>query len=200
MTRRVALVSSLIASSAALCSSHFTRTRACFCFFSSRRRHTRFDCDWSSDVCSSDLRGALDPAVNVVVTLEARTESAATRGAGLVQTDDRGEFRIGRLARGSYIVSVFRPETLTMNPIGPREPERTFYPDAPTAADAETIKLDTDETRDDIDFLIAAPKPMLPPVAAVRQQLALRGGLTSMPSGAAIVRGRVVTTSGSAVS
>src|SRR2546430_4426673 len=27
----------------------------CFFFFSSRRRHTRFDCDWSSDVCSSDL-------------------------------------------------------------------------------------------------------------------------------------------------
>src|SRR5256886_4056976 len=28
----------------------------CYCFFfSSRRRHTRFDCDWSSDVCSSDL-------------------------------------------------------------------------------------------------------------------------------------------------
>src|SRR5882762_11374478 len=27
---------------------------SCF-FFSSRRRHTRFKCDWSSDVCSSDL-------------------------------------------------------------------------------------------------------------------------------------------------
>src|SRR3989475_1852985 len=27
-----------------------------FFFFSSRRRHTRFDCDWSSDVCSSDLQ------------------------------------------------------------------------------------------------------------------------------------------------
>src|SRR5690606_39998745 len=27
----------------------------CF-FFSSRRRHTRFSRDWSSDVCSSDLR------------------------------------------------------------------------------------------------------------------------------------------------
>src|SRR5689334_23385037 len=24
-------------------------------FFSSRRRHTRWHCDWSSDVCSSDL-------------------------------------------------------------------------------------------------------------------------------------------------
>src|SRR2546430_11487114 len=29
-----------------------------FFFFSSRRRHTRFDCDWSSDVCSSDLFNA----------------------------------------------------------------------------------------------------------------------------------------------
>src|SRR5215211_8893235 len=30
-----------------------------FFFFSSRRRHTRSLCDWSSDVCSSDLLRAL---------------------------------------------------------------------------------------------------------------------------------------------
>src|SRR5205085_388264 len=36
-----------------------------FFFFSSRRRHTRFDCDWSSDVCSSDLGAAARPE-NVV--------------------------------------------------------------------------------------------------------------------------------------
>src|SRR2546430_17729459 len=30
-------------------------TQSTVYFFSSRRRHTRFDCDWSSDVCSSDL-------------------------------------------------------------------------------------------------------------------------------------------------
>src|SRR6266478_10232732 len=35
-----------------------------FFFFSSRRRHTRFDCDWSSDVCSSDLE-QLDGIVHV---------------------------------------------------------------------------------------------------------------------------------------
>src|SRR5438034_5263444 len=29
-------------------------------FFSSRRRHTRSLCDWSSDVCSSDLRWLLE--------------------------------------------------------------------------------------------------------------------------------------------
>src|SRR2546430_16187224 len=32
-----------------------------FFFFSSRRRHTRFDCDWSSDVCSSDLKIPIIP-------------------------------------------------------------------------------------------------------------------------------------------
>src|SRR6266850_1233580 len=31
-----------------------------FFFFSSRRRHTRLQGDWSSDVCSSDLLGAKD--------------------------------------------------------------------------------------------------------------------------------------------
>src|SRR3712207_8998490 len=30
----------------------------CFFFFSSRRRHTRYWRDWSSDVCSSDLDAA----------------------------------------------------------------------------------------------------------------------------------------------
>src|SRR6267142_4254214 len=32
-----------------------------FFFFSSRRRHTRLTCDWSSDVCPSDLMQALLP-------------------------------------------------------------------------------------------------------------------------------------------
>src|SRR2546430_6001413 len=40
-------------------------------FFSSRRRHTRFDCDWSSDVCSSDLTGIAihvdDPALAALI-------------------------------------------------------------------------------------------------------------------------------------
>src|SRR2546430_7988213 len=39
----------------------FGLSHSCFFFFSSRRRHTRFDCDWSSDVCSSDLRGGTLP-------------------------------------------------------------------------------------------------------------------------------------------
>src|SRR5882672_8543290 len=40
-----------------------------FFFFSSRRRHTRSLCDWSSDVCSSDLNeSALDVLTPLVYT------------------------------------------------------------------------------------------------------------------------------------
>src|SRR5438132_10107917 len=35
-----------------------------FFFFSSRRRHTRSLCDWSSDVCSSDLLAFFIPAIS----------------------------------------------------------------------------------------------------------------------------------------
>src|SRR5256886_4197593 len=37
--------------------------RCLFFFFSSRRRHTRFDCDWSSNVCSSDLPYIQDDSI-----------------------------------------------------------------------------------------------------------------------------------------
>src|SRR2546427_382866 len=51
-----------------------------FFFFSCRRRHTRFDCDWSSDVCSSDL--AL--GAGRVPPLRARTGDAASAPAAAV--------------------------------------------------------------------------------------------------------------------
>src|SRR2546430_3923297 len=46
-----------------------------FFFFSSRRRHTRFDCDWSSDVCSSDLTLLFGATVlGVTYLLDRRTD------------------------------------------------------------------------------------------------------------------------------
>src|SRR2546421_183810 len=41
---------------------HLLGLYVCFFFFSSRRRHTRSDRDWSSDVCSSDLPPPRDGA------------------------------------------------------------------------------------------------------------------------------------------
>src|SRR5260370_37100205 len=44
-------------------------------FFSSRRRHTRFKCDWSSDVCSSDLFGACSAFTKVTACTLAKSPS-----------------------------------------------------------------------------------------------------------------------------
>src|SRR3712207_8733980 len=60
-------------------------------FFSSRRRHTRYWRDWSSDVCSSDLgRQAgvdLDVAQRIVEALHmlAQAEGLAVEGPGHVE-------------------------------------------------------------------------------------------------------------------
>src|SRR5256886_11378141 len=51
-----------------------------FFFFSSRRRHTRFDCDWSSDVCSSDL--AVDLPAQVARMLRVSRPGPAWAVAG----------------------------------------------------------------------------------------------------------------------
>src|SRR5256886_10160462 len=49
------------------------------CFFSSRRRHTRFDCDWSSDVCSSDLPGGGKP-MPTAIEINGLTKKYLQRG------------------------------------------------------------------------------------------------------------------------
>src|SRR5437762_13256916 len=46
-------------------------------FFSSRRRHTRYIGDWSSDVCSSDLGGHRDRAERSPVLEERLTDRVA---------------------------------------------------------------------------------------------------------------------------
>src|SRR5256886_3678046 len=65
-------------------------------FFSSRRRHTRFDCDWSSDVCSSDPEPQRD-IVPGVARLDL-TQAAAyfmlgeTTGTSAGGKDEEGKF------------------------------------------------------------------------------------------------------------
>src|SRR6267142_6745760 len=56
--------------------------RIFFFFFSSRRRHTRLTCDWSSDVCSSDLRPAkLDADVREKMAALASSDPVARASA-----------------------------------------------------------------------------------------------------------------------
>src|SRR5256885_7105627 len=72
------------------------RRKIDFFFFSSRRRHTRLQGDWSSDVCSSDLARPSDVASELGVSRAAATTFIQRLEAkGFVETttdpdDDRG--------------------------------------------------------------------------------------------------------------
>src|SRR6266487_5559122 len=57
-----------------------------FFFFSSRRRHTRWTGDWSSDVCSSDLPEGVDPEI---YHLEDRPPRAGLTTLMVAPVDDR---------------------------------------------------------------------------------------------------------------
>src|SRR2546430_4941937 len=67
---------------AGLCLRHFF-------FFSSRRRHTRFDCDWSSDVCSSDL----------IASTSSRRSRPRSFDAGIASTRCRSRTPVATPAR-----------------------------------------------------------------------------------------------------
>src|SRR6266481_8023292 len=71
-----------------------------FFFFSSRRRHTRWNCDWSSDVCSSDLFWTGDAATSNLVETNLR---AITRFAVLseLRIAPRQTFQAGTEAQRS---------------------------------------------------------------------------------------------------
>src|SRR2546430_10198270 len=58
-------------------------------FFSSRRRHTRFDCDWSSDVCSSDL----DDAITMVAGLDEDPADNLLRASVLADLERHADLR-----------------------------------------------------------------------------------------------------------
>src|SRR5690606_40693851 len=63
-------------------------------FFSSRRRHTRFSRDWSSDVCSSDLGGPAllaERGVEVPEDVDRAVAEWRQRGAAVLYVIENGE-------------------------------------------------------------------------------------------------------------
>src|SRR5256886_12674796 len=87
--------------------------RGLFFFFSSRRRHTRFDCDWSSDVCSSDL---LMPEMDGFETCRRIKASATWREIPIVfltaKTDTGDIVRAFELGAVDYVAKPFNAHEL----------------------------------------------------------------------------------------
>src|SRR5690606_29008109 len=69
-----------------------------FFFFSSRRRHTRFSRDWSSDVCSSDLGADPEGIFPAILGHE---------GAGVVVDVGPG---VTSLKKGDHVIPLYTPE------------------------------------------------------------------------------------------
>src|SRR5699024_12089834 len=72
-----------------------------FFFFSSRRRHTRSKRDWSSDVCSSDLR--VDATISGTTGFTSRLinsqQEFMTRGHEISRSEER---RVGKECRSRW--------------------------------------------------------------------------------------------------
>src|SRR5690606_39854558 len=66
-----------------------------FFFFSSRRRHTRFSRDWSSDVCSSDL--AMDIAARLRSGMTSINSVQTFAMVGALPFGGRGDSGFGRI-------------------------------------------------------------------------------------------------------
>src|SRR6267154_4696247 len=76
----------------------------CFFFFSSRRRHTRWTGDWSSDVCSSDLGAGYGSAGRFYEQADQLLGMTPTRyRSGGADTEIR--FAIGECSLGSILVA-----------------------------------------------------------------------------------------------
>src|SRR5690606_40084602 len=82
----------------------------CF-FFSSRRLHTRFSRDWSSDVCSSDLvdigTRLLDTPVDELV---AASDEGTKAAEGLAQSADQHRYVVLSQPRGSHAAAAARTD------------------------------------------------------------------------------------------
>src|SRR5439155_13449297 len=81
-------------------------------FFSSRRRHTRWPRDWSSDVCSSDLRRMLSVhfITEYITPFLAPDQPETGKGAFGCQTTSNGgnlrrseERRVGKECRSRWL-------------------------------------------------------------------------------------------------
>ena len=95
-----------------------------------------------------------------------RVGRLATRASG--STDDRGEFRIGRLEAGTYLVQVTprrqQPGEMMMMPGAtppPPSPEPlpTYYPGALTLEQAQPITLEKGQSVTDIDIVLSEGVP-----------------------------------------
>src|SRR5690606_8925852 len=137
-------------------------------FFSSRRRHTRFSRDWSSDVCSSDLGFASGCSVSVRPVDDEATPTATAGTSG----------RVGSV-RSTPVASV----TVTPQPSGDT-PVATEVSETPTPTTAgEVPTLPPPPTARPMPTMPPNPAPSPSPTPTARPEPTAPPPVTPTPAG-----------------
>src|SRR5262245_29421312 len=109
-----------------------------------------------------------DPVQSARVGVHAPADADTRPALVVVETDDRGEYRLASLAAGTYVVSASSFGPMRTERIGPTAMTssplllRIFYPDTQTAADAQQLRLEPGDERSGVDFVIAGAQSMGP--------------------------------------
>src|SRR5882762_4246784 len=117
-----------------------------FFFFSSRRRHTRFKCDWSSDVCSSDLArnaNASKHAATAFARSFCFTTTTRPRAGGWAATSAAGTTLVSPIATPPPSTS--RRDSMAL--LYPRHRKRPRHEAAHVALRAPPLGLDHESAR-----------------------------------------------------
>src|SRR5438477_9983737 len=85
-----------------------------FFFFSSRRRHTRLTCDWSSDVCSSDLACVLSARPSSAARIWLARSEGIRRAREQVELEERGTPH-PHLAQGTALIRAAEKRTIRVD-------------------------------------------------------------------------------------
>ena len=160
-----------------------------------------------------------DPVAAALVTVE--THGASSTIVGRATTDDRGEYRIGGLAAGTFAVVVSTIGMVLQTPASTATSGRmqismtsaryqTFYPNAIERRGAEAIQIEWGADRGGIDVVLPYDRASMQPndvffgpgfIGAAQMIAAGRGPQTRAPSlpGTGVIRGRVRGAAGTAL-
>ena len=134
-----------------------------------------------------------DPVIGIRVTVLKQTGPAkALTMVGEADTDDRGEYRLGGLSDGAFLVSI-TVETPRQNPgssLVLATQQQTYYPDAATPGRAQELRLQPGDDRNGVDFVVPAGHSSGLALSTLYFQLR-RPPLRNAARGTGVVRGRV---------
>jgi Carboxypeptidase regulatory-like domain len=146
-----------------------------------------------------------DPVIAARVTVEKSGPAGGFTVVSATETDDRGEYRVGGLPAGTFVVAATTIGGVVTQTRGNQIESgsgihKTYFPGVGAAADAEAVTLQPGEDRPGIDLVVPGDQSATQPFSVAGGGGATTitiGFATTVPrGGTGVIRGQVVTTDG----